>query len=122
LGYHDAQAREAAEGLILEHLQSRAAPLLLKLLEQPDLDRAIRSAAADTLDSLGFGDKVDWVPLAIEDLTTKSCKTRRAAVARLQELGDARAVGPLMKLADSMECAATQAKKAAETLMEPPPQ
>ncbi len=115
--YNDPSCRRQADGLVENYLKQNATPALQHALSDVNVDRGAKNAIATRLDRLGAGQDVDWVALALEDLKSTSCKTRKAAITRLQTEGDERAVGPLLKLADTKSCVSTQARKAVDSLL-----
>ncbi len=114
--YVDPITRRSADAFVEDHLHDLAIPALVRLTQTAQ-DRAVRAAAATRLEKLGAKDEVDFVLLAIEDLKNPSCKTKRTAIQRLVNEGDERAVGPLLKLAETKNCVTGIAKKAAEQIM-----
>jgi serine/threonine protein kinase len=61
--------------------------------------QAMRHRAVTVAESLGMGDRIDWVSSLILDLEQgDDCKTRRAIVPRLRALADARAIPALRKV------------------------
>jgi class 3 adenylate cyclase len=115
-GYSDVNNRRAADTFVEVYLKDQAVPALTRLM-QTSQNRDVRVAAAIRLEKLGAKDEVDWVSLALEDLKSTSCKTKRNAIQKLVTEGDERAVGPLMKLGESKSCVQAIAKKAAEQIM-----
>jgi class 3 adenylate cyclase len=116
-GYADSAARRSADAIVEAYLKQAAIGPLVSALQDSAFDRSAKGVMAARLEKLGAAQEVDWVSLSLEDLKSSSCKTKKTAVQRLQEQGDERAVGPLMKLAESKACGATEAKKAADTLL-----
>jgi class 3 adenylate cyclase len=116
-GYTQSAARTGADQLVDVYLKQRAVPAMLKLVADANVDRTVRHTVALRLEKLGAADTVDWVALAIEDLKSTACNTRKSAIARLVTEGDERAVGPLMKLASVKGCGAREAKDAAEQIL-----
>jgi hypothetical protein len=115
-GYADSTTRKAADQFVENYLREQAVPALTRLM-QTSQDRSVRVATAMRLEKLGAREEVDWVALALEDLKSTSCKVKKAAIQRLTVEGDERAVGPLLKLADSKNCVTDQAMKAAAQIM-----
>lgn len=115
-GYGDKATRRIADTIVEEHIKNNAVPMLQRLVTTSS-DRNVKQAAAARLEKLGAGQEIDWVELAIEDLKSTNCKQRKAAIARLISEGDERAVGPLMRVAESKGCEAKAAQKAAETII-----
>jgi tetratricopeptide (TPR) repeat protein len=115
-GYSDPVTRKQADTLVENFLKEAAVPALTRLM-QTSPDRNVRMTAAARLERLGAGQEVDWVLLALEDLKSTSCKTKRNAIQRLISEGDERAVGPLMKVGEAKNCVSQVALKAAETIM-----
>jgi hypothetical protein len=116
-GYTQSAARTGADQIVDVYLKQRAVPAMLKQVADANLDRTVRHTVAMRLEKLGAADTVDWVALAIEDLKSTACNTRKSAIARLVTEGDERAVGPLMKLAGVKGCGAREAKDAAEQIL-----
>ncbi|HET6343613.1 MAG TPA: adenylate/guanylate cyclase domain-containing protein, partial [Myxococcota bacterium] len=116
-GYTQSAARTGADQLVDVYLKQRAVPPMLKLVADANQDRTIRHTVALRLEKLGAADTVDWVALAIDDLKSTACNTRKSGIARLVTEGDERAVGPLMKLAGVKGCGAREAKDAAEQIL-----
>jgi class 3 adenylate cyclase len=115
-GYADPTTRKAADAFVEGYLKDQAIPALTRLM-QTSQDRSVRMTAATRLEKLGAGEEVDRVVLALEDLKSTSCKTKKTAIQRLIAEGDERAVGPLMKLGEQKSCVSQLATKAAETIM-----
>lgn len=115
-GYLEATTRKQADQLVDVYLRDQAVPALTRLMQTAQ-DRNVRMTAAARLEKLGAGQEVDWVVLALEDLKSTSCKTKKLAIQRLIAEGDERAVGPLLKLGESKNCVSAAATKAAETIM-----
>lgn len=115
--YVDPASRRQADGLVENSLKQNAVPALQHALSDPNVDRNAKNVVATRLERLGAGQDVDWVALALDDLKSTSCKTRKTAIARLVSEGDERAVGPLLKLSETKSCVTIPAKKAAETLL-----
>ena len=111
--YRQPSLRGTADRVVDQYLKQRAIPALQRAIGDPNLDRLARHDVALRLEKLGAGDSVDWVSLALDDLHSTSCRSRRAAIAKLVGEGDERAVGPLMKMADARTCGAHEAKAAA---------
>ncbi|MEK7705685.1 MAG: hypothetical protein AAB426_12055, partial [Myxococcota bacterium] len=116
-GYGEGATRRLADGLVADVLGQRAVPALKRTLGEGGGEREARNSMAARLQRLGAGEDIDWVPLAIDDLRSTSCKTRKAAISRLVGAGDERAVGPLLKLGEAKGCGASQAAKAAESIL-----
>ena len=117
LSYRDPAARRIGEQVVESYLKQAAVPALSQAVLDPSVDLKTRTAIATRLDRLGAGGDVDWVALALEELKSTSCRSRLNAIQRLQSEADERAVGPLMKIADSKGCGAAQAKKAIELIL-----
>ncbi len=115
--YKDPLARRTADAIVDTYIKQNAIPPLTHALNDAAYDRNARIAIGLRLEKLGASEDVDWVALALEDLKSTSCKTRKSAIARLVSEGDERAVGPLMKLAETKGCAAAQAEKAVEVIL-----
>jgi hypothetical protein len=115
--YIDPASRRQADALVENYLKQNAVPALQHALNDANVDRNAKNAVATRLDRLGAGQDVDWVVLALDDLKSTSCKTRKTAIARLVNEGDERAVGPLLKLSETKSCVSIPAKKAAEALL-----
>lgn len=116
-GYRDGNTRRAADNLLETYVRTNGIAALNRALTDASFDRASRVAIGLRLEKLGAAEDVDWVALALEDLKSTACKTRKNAIGRLVTEGDERAVGPLLKLADAGGCGASQAKKAVETIL-----
>lgn len=116
-GYRDAATRRTADNLVETYGRTNAIGALSKAMTDSTFDRSSRVAMGLRLERLGAADDVDWVLLAVEDLKSTGCKTRKNAIARLINEGDERAVGPLLKLADAGGCGAPQAKKAVDAIL-----
>lgn len=116
--YKDPQARKIADQIVAEHLKHRAIVSLKRALADELGDRAAHNAIANRMRKLGAEDDVDWVKLAIGDLKSSTCKTRKAAIATLLKYRDPlkRAVGPLEQLAKEKVCGSAPAQKAAEAI------
>ena len=115
-GYNDPATRKAADAFVEAYVRDQAVPALTRLM-QTSQERSVRMTAAARLEKLGAGQEVDWVLLALDDLKSTSCKTKKLAIQRLIAEGDERAVGPLMKLGETKNCVSQVALKAAETIM-----
>jgi class 3 adenylate cyclase len=115
--YLPSNSRGLADGIVDGYLRQRAVPGLQRMLGDSATDPKIRHLIASRLDKLGVGESVDWVALALDDLKSTACGTRRSAILRLVSEGDERAVGPLMKLAEAKGCGAREAKTAAEQIL-----
>ena len=115
--YRQAPLRLAADRMVELYLKQRAIPALQRTIADPNLDRLARRNVAMRLEKLGAGDSVDWVNLALDDLHSTACNTRKAAINKLMSEGDERAVGPLMKLAEARSCGAKEAKAAAMQIL-----
>ncbi len=115
--YKDAGARRAADDLVDVYFKQAALTPLSHALNDATFDRHARVAIGLRLEKLGAAEDVDWVALALDDLKSTSCTTRKNAIARLVSEGDERAVGPLMKVAEAKGCGAAQAEKAVEMLL-----
>ncbi|MEE8409247.1 MAG: adenylate/guanylate cyclase domain-containing protein [Myxococcota bacterium] len=116
-GYADSEARVQADSLVAKHIKHRAVAALRTAMAEGLGDRIVQNTMASRLNRLGAGDKVDWVKLAIADLGSTSCKTRKGAIARLLGERDERGVGPLMKLAEAKKCGSQNARTAANTIL-----
>lgn len=116
-GYAEGNTRRDADRLVEVYLQQKAVRALSRALTNGLGDRLARKAIATRMEKLGASDEVDWVVLAIEDLRSTSCKVRKTAINRLLAESDDRAVGPLMKLAESRSCGAQPARRAAEAIL-----
>jgi predicted Zn-dependent protease len=116
-GYRDPQARRIADQMVAQTIRYAAIPAMRRVLAERSGDRMSHNLLASRLDKLGAGDDVDWVALAIEDLKATSCKVRKAAILTLVKERDQRAVGPLMKLAETRTCGSFNAKKAADAIL-----
>jgi len=117
-GYKDNATVKSADHLAQTVIKKDIIPELAKALNEGAFeDRKGRLAAATRLEKLGAAHQVDWVLLAVEDLKSTNCKVRKAAISRLLAENDDRAVGPLMKVADSEGCGAPQAKNAVNVIL-----
>jgi hypothetical protein len=94
----DSRQADAALTLVIDRIGSPAADLLEKVAnEGSDLPR--RRRAANALDDMGQGSRVDRVSLAILELKkASSCEDRKLQVEKLRDLGDARALPSLRGL------------------------
>lgn len=115
-GYSDPTTRKLADAIVETHIKETAVPALTRLLQTTG-DRTVRQTAALRLERLGQAQEVDWVLMALEDLKSTNCKTKKNAIAKLVEQGDERAVGPLLKAAETKSCVSQLAAKAADTIM-----
>ncbi len=115
--YRDPDARRVADSIVEEYLKQSAVPQLARTLKDPTFERSGRIHVALRLERLGASEEVDWVAIALEDLKSTSCKTRKNAIARLVNESDERAVGPLMKVASAGGCGAAQARRAADAIL-----
>ena len=115
--YLDEAARKTADRLVVQQLKHRAIEPLRRSLAAGQGDRRARNAMAARLAKLGAADQVDWVELAIADLKSTSCKTRKTAINRLLTERDERAVGPLIILADAKTCGSKNARAAAQSIL-----
>lgn len=117
-GYLESNTRRTADFLVESVLQKAAIADLAKAVRDPELsNRGAQWAMADRLEKLGASHEVDWVLLHIEDLKSTNCKLKKAAIGKLAVAGDDRAVGPLMKVAESKGCAAQYAQTVAQQLV-----
>jgi hypothetical protein len=116
--YKHPQARKIADQIVAEHLKYRAIVPLKRALADELGDRGAHNAIANRMRKLGAEDEVDWVKLAIADLKSSNCKTRKAAIGMLLKYRDPakRAVGPLEQLAKEKVCGSYPAQKAAEAI------
>lgn len=115
--YAIASAQRNADQLVDAYLKQRAVPLMQKMLADSNQESRTRHALANRLEKLGAGDGVDWVALSLDDLKNTSCSVRKSGISRLVTEGDERAVGPLMKFAETKGCGAKEAKAAADQIM-----
>ena len=116
-GYRDPVARRTSERLIEVYLKQNAVPALVQALGDPTIDLKARKLVGLRLEKLGAAEEVDWVALALEELRSPDCTTRKNSIERLVRLADERAVGPLIKVADGKSCGAAQARKAVDTIL-----
>lgn len=116
-GYGQSSTRVLSDQLVDAYLKARAVPVMQRSLSDGFGDRIARHLMAARLEKLGAAETVDWVALALDDLKSTSCSTRKTAIARLVSESDERAVGPLMKLAETKGCGAKEAKQAAEQIL-----
>ena len=117
-GYKHNRTRKTADQLVEQTIQHAAIPALTQALRSEEWgDRKARHAVASRLEKLGAGEEVDWALLAMADLKSSSCGIKKAAISKLLAQGDERAVGPLMKVAESRSCGAKQAKSAANAIL-----
>jgi len=116
--YKDPQARKIADEIVAGRLKHRAILSLKRALADQLGDRAAHNAIANRMRRLGAEDDVDWVKLAISDLKSSNCKTRKAAIGTLLKYRDPlkRAVGPLEQLAKERVCGSAPAQKAADAV------
>lgn len=117
-GFRQAATRSLATRLVESVPRERVVEELVGALASERFDHGARRAVAASLEQLGAGDRVDWVALALVDLGSTSCQTRKAAIETLAKAGDQRALEPLTELAKSKSCGAAVAKKAIAKLTE----
>ena len=110
-------AQRMADQLVDGYLKQRAVPLMQKMLSDSSQESRTRHVLANRLEKLGAGDSVDWVALSLDDLKNTSCSVRKSGISRLISEADERAVGPLMKFAETKGCGAKEAKSAADQIM-----
>lgn len=85
--------QDRAEALLVKHRLKAAEKGLVALTRSPR--RTVRWAAVHTLDRIGEGTKRNWENAYVADLDAPDCDVRRAAVAKLGEIGTPRAVAAL---------------------------
>ena len=94
----DPKQSDAALDLVIDRVGAPAADLLEKVANEGS-DLGHRHRAADALEELGQGKRVDRVSLTVLELKkADTCEERKPLVAKLRELGDARALPALRGL------------------------
>jgi hypothetical protein len=119
----ESKLADSALDLIIDHIGAPAADLLAKAAnEGSDLSR--RRRAAQALDDLGEGKRVDRVSMAMLELRkAEDCEERKGWVEKLRSLGDPRAlpvlkglrgrrVGPLSFGGSDVKCMKTELPEA----------